>query len=145
MSVVYSAGMTQYNAGVRTDPGKNAVKSVTCFDTYEAANLAAASTIHMFRPPKGAKWNGVGFLAWDDLSGTSTYTLAVGIAGTTDKFLAATSAVAAADMAALDAGATAISAIGYEFDGETDVIITTAGSAADATGTISLMMEFFMP
>lgn len=109
------------------------------YEEYEAVAAQIADVIYMFRPQKGMKYKGTGQLAWDDL-GTAV-TLAVGILGATAKFLAATDAATAADKADLDAGATAIDALGYEFDGVTDVIITVAGGVA--TGTIKLLMDFF--
>lgn len=120
-------------------------------ETYEAAALASGSTVNMFKPPKGFKYLGLGQLAWDDLSDADTVTVSVGVgitaAGTVadvDAFLAATSMVAAADKADLDAGAIAITMLGYEFDGETWVTLTSAGNAA-ASGTIKLNMLFMGP
>ena len=134
MATVYSVGYTKYNAGKKVDPGK--WKPDVCVDEYEAAALAPGSTLYMFIPPKGAKFKG-GFLVSDALG--AGVTLAVGIPGTVDKFLAATSHAAAAQ-SSLEAAAN-IDNYGYEFDGETPVIITTAGGAA--TGTIKLVMEFY--
>lgn len=152
MSDVYSVGATRYVAGRMVAPKTWGCRVGAYYDEYEAANLAAASTLYMFLPCKGAKYAGFGQLAWDDLSGTDTYTLSVGtgiteaaVAADVDAFLAATSVVAAADKADLDAGAIAITMLGYEFDGGTWVTITTAGSAADATGTIKLLMLMMMP
>jgi hypothetical protein len=149
MTTAYSVGYTKYNAAQMTDPEWGTPVRFY-YDEYEASSLAAASTIHMFLPPKGTRYAGMGQLAWDDLSGTSTYTLSAGVSaaldGTVadvDAFVAATSAVAAADKVDLDAGAIAITMLGYEFDGGTSVTITTAGSATDATGTIKLGMFMF--
>jgi hypothetical protein len=136
---VYSVGYTEYNTGTRAQPMQWGSRIVAYCDTYEAVALADGSTVYMFRPDKGMKYAGIGQLAWDDL-GTGA-TIAVGIVGATDKFLAATDVCSAADKADLDAGATAISAIGYEFDGATDVILTTASAAT--TGTITLLMLFY--
>jgi len=116
------------------------VKAV--FDEYEAAALASGSSITSFTPPKGARWAGLGQLAWDDMAGAAA-TVAVGIAGDTDKFLAATDVQSAADKADLDAGAEAIDALGYEFDGETPIILTTGGGNA-ITGTLKWVMLFLM-
>ncbi len=139
MSTVYSVGYTKYVASRKTDPGEWGGRMRLCYDEYEAVALAAASTIYMFLPYAKERYAGFGQLAWDDL-GTGN-TLAVGIVGTTEKFLAATDAATAADMTPLDAGATAIDALGYEFDGDTPVIITGAGGAH--TGTIKLAMMMF--
>lgn len=152
MATYYTDNSTRLEAKKKGSPGFAGNKKIGITETYEAATLAVGSTLAMFKPPRGAKWDGTGFLAWDDLSDTAAYTLSVGVgvtkagaAAVVDAFLAATSVVSAADMAALDAGAAAITYIGYEFDGETYVTITTAGAAADATGTIKLSMGFEMP
>ena len=143
MTTAYSVGYTKMNAQQKTSSGEWGGRLRFYYDEYEAVNLAAASTIYMFMPAKDMRYAGLGQLAWDDLSDTDTYTLAVGIVGATAAFLAATDAVAAADKADLDSGAAAITYLGYEFDGETPVILTTAGLAADATGTIKLGMVVF--
>lgn len=143
MSTVYSVGYTKEVASRKVSPGYWGAVMRYYYDEYEAVALASGSTLYMFLPAPGERYAGFGQLAWDDLSDTDTYTLAVGIAGATGKFLAATSVVAAADKADLDAGATAIAVLGYEFDGDVPVILTTAGAAADATGTIKLGMAVF--
>jgi len=143
MSTVYSVGYTKVNANQKTSGGEWGAHLRYYYDEYEATNLAAASTIYMFLPAKGSRYAGFGQLAWDDLSDTNTYNIAVGIVGTTGAFLAATDVRAAADKADLDAGAGAITYLGYEFDGDTPVILTTAGAAADASGTIKLGMAVF--
>jgi hypothetical protein len=140
MSLVNSIGAALVAAGKFITRYTHGVNLKTYLDSYEAAALATGSTITMFTPKKGEKWAGTGQLAWDDLSDTDTVTLSVGIAGAVDKFLAATSAIAAADKADLDGGAGHVDALGYEFDGETPVIITTAGVSA-ATGTIKLRFD----
>lgn len=144
MSTVYSVGYTKVNANQKTSGGEWGARLRYYYDEYEALNLAAASTIYMFMPAKGHRYAGFGQLAWDDLSGTGTYTIGVGIVGATGAFLVATTnVVAAADKADLDADAGAIIYLGYEFDGDTPVILTTAGAATDATGTIKLGMAVF--
>jgi len=147
-----SLGATRYNAGRLAAPKTWGCRIGAYYDEYEAVNLAAASTLYMFLPCRGAKYAGMGQLAWDDLSATGTYTLSVGVgiteaavAAVPAAFLAATNVVAAADMAELDAGAAAVTYLGYEFDGGTWVTITTAGTATDATGTIKLLMLMLMP
>jgi hypothetical protein len=140
MSLVNSIGAALVAAGKFVGRFAWGSKLGCYLDEYEALALASGSTITMFTPKKGEKYAGTGQLAWDDL-GTGV-TLAVGIGGATDKFLAATDAAAAADKADLDAGATAIAALGYEFDGLTPVIITTGG--AEATGTIKLKMDMIL-
>ena len=116
-------------------------KTLTMMDTAEsltATGLDAGSTFRMFTPPKGARWNGIGKV-WSDDLGTSV-TLAVGIAGTANKFGAAT-AHASATMTNLGLAAD-IDAVAYEFDGLTPVIVTTAGAAMTTGKTVTLMMQF---
>lgn len=144
MTAVNSVGAALIAANRFAPRGIHGVPVLSYLDEYEAAALATASTITMFTPKKGERWAGSGQLAWDDLSDSDTVTLAVGIAGATDKFLAATAAHIAADKAELDAGAGAVDALNYEFDGETPVIITTAGNSA-ATGTIKLRFDVLVP
>src|SRR5512140_191760 len=125
---VYSVGYTQINANQKVDAGKWGARMRLYYDEYEAAALAASSTIYMFLPVKGARWSGFGQLAWDDLGTGNTLAVgtgitAAGVAAVTDAFLAATDAASAADMAMLDAGAAAVTYLGYEFDGETPVLI----------------------
>ena len=142
MSTVYSIGYTKEVASRKVSPGEWGAVMRYYYDEYEAVALAAGSTLYMFLPAPGERYAGFGQLAWDDLSGTNTYTIAVGIAGTTGAFLAATNVVAAADKADLDAGAAAITYLGYEFNGDTPVIITTAGTQS-ATGTVQLGLAVF--
>jgi len=113
-------------------------KTLTMMDTVETLASDVGATLYMFRPPKGARWNGMGFLATDALGAGRT--CAVGIAGTTDKFLAATDHSAAA-RTELGKIAT-IASLMYEFDGATDVIVTTAGDAITGDETVTLMMQF---
>lgn len=107
-------------------------------EIYEAAALASGSTIYAFRPPKGARWTGMGKIWSDDLANNTT--LAVGITGATTKFGAATNHGGGAKVKTELGLAADIDAVDYEFDGATDVIITTGTGAG--TGTISLEMWF---
>jgi hypothetical protein len=116
-------------------------KTITMMDTVEsltATGLDAGSVITMFRPPKGARWNGVGAIWSDDLG--SSVTLSVGISGAATKFGAATSHASATKT--LLGLAADIDAVQYEFDGATDVIVTTAGATMTTAKTITLMMQF---
>lgn len=118
-------------------------KTLTMMDTVEsltATGLDSGSVISFFRPPKGARWNGFGKIWSDDL--TNSTTLAVGIAGAATKFLAATNhGGGAATMTYLGLAAD-IDAVQYEFDGATDVIVTTGTGAMATAKTITLMMQF---
>ena len=150
MTIAYTDNGTRVNAHRKAlRGGIGPVKSIV--ETYEAATLASGSTVNMFKPPKGFKWLGLGQLAWDDLSNSDTVTVSVGVGVTAaaavavvDCFLTATNMVAAADKAELDALAGAITYLGYEFDGQTWVTLTSAGNAT-ATGTITLSMLFMAP
>ena len=147
MSTVYTDDYSRFAVyGKKGAPGFQGYPVVSIQRTYECAALASGSTIYMFVPPKGAQYLG-GKMAWDDMgAAAATFSVGTGItaaavAADTTKFLPATDVQSAADEAVLDAGAAEISVLGYEFDGETAVIITTAGGNA-ATGTVTLMMEF---
>ena len=146
MSTVYSDNYSRFAVyGKKGYPGFQGTENIGILETYECAALASGSTIYMFIPPAGAKYIG-GKMAWDDM-GSAAVTFAVGtgvtgagVAANTTKFLGATDVQSAADETILDAGAAEIDVLGYEFDGETPVIITTAGGNA-ATGTVKLLME----
>lgn len=139
-------------------------KTMTMFGTVEsltATGLDAGSTVQMFRPPAGARF--VGGAIWSDDLGSSV-TLAVGTGATkyaraTDtrdvNYADATSAIAVADKfgaATSHASATKtllglaanIDVIGYEFDGHTNVVVTTAGATMTTAKTITLVMEFII-
>ena len=135
----------KHKKALRGDVGVKAM-----METYECAALASGSTVNMFKPPKGFKYLGIGQLAWDDMgSATATTSVGVGItaagvSAVVAAFVAATDVQSAADKVDLDAGAAAITYLGYEFDGETWVTLTTAGGNAQ-TGTVTLMMLFSCP
>lgn len=135
----------KHKKALRGDVGVKAM-----METYECAATASGSTINMFKPPKGFKYLGIGQLAWDDMAGGAATTsvgvsiTAAGTAAVTAAFLALTDVQSAADMIMLDALAGAITYLGYEFDGETWVTLTTAGGTAQ-TGTVTLMMLFTCP
>ena len=149
MTTYYTDNADRINDGKTARQGGTG-KVVAMMETYEAAALASGSTVNMFKPPAGYKYLGIGQLAWDDMGGAAaTTSVGVGAAGDgtvadVDLFLAATDVQSAADKADLDAGASAIAALGYEFDGETWVTLTTAGGNAQ-TGTCTLMMLFMVP
>ena len=115
-------------------------------ETYEAVTLAAASTIKVCKPPKGARLIR-GYIAAADLGTGNTLSVGTGItaaavAAVVDKFLAATDfATTAVKVELLPIGK--IDAIGYEFDGKTDLTITGAGG--EHNGTIVFVAEFACP
>ena len=124
-------------------------KTLTMMDTQDAltaTGLDAGSTFAMFRPPKGARWNGIGKLWTDDLGTACHVSVGTGITGAAvaavvDKFFPATEAHSGPYAFILGA-ATEIDAVGYEFDGQTDVIVTTSSGAMDDADTVTLMMQF---
>lgn len=145
MSDVYTANYAAaFNGAGKLIPTKDEFGVVRpVIETYEAVALAAASTIHVCRPQKGARLIG-GFIAADDLGTSNTLSVGTGIdaaggVAVVDKFLAATAAGAAATKTDLLPPA-AIAAMGYEFDGETDLNITCAGGQHD--GTIIIVALF---
>ncbi len=151
MSTVYSVGYTKYVAIRKTDPGEWGGRMRLCYDEYEAVALAAASTIYMFIPDAGERYAGFGQFAFDKLGAAAQRAsvgvgiTAAGVAAVPAAFLALSDTHTAADMAPLDAGAAAITYLGYEFDGETAVTVTTddTGGANTHTGTIKLAMMMF--
>ena len=118
------------------------------YDTYEAASLAADSTISMFKLPKGARiWQMI--LITDDLSASGK--LQVGDADDPNRFITESicgdankvhymhpKAHASDSNVTLLGGVsgTGIDAFGYALTAETTVIITTATAAI--TGTVNL-------
>jgi hypothetical protein len=159
----YSDQYTDVYVDVPPDkvPASLAGKVRALYATVESATatgLDSGSTLTMFRPPAG--WRFYGGEIWSDNLTNST-TLAVGTGAT--KFARSgvnvnwadqtpAVAVTAAFGAATDHGSAAtktllglaagIDVIGYEFDGATNVVVTT-GTGAMATGaTITLVMFF---
>ena len=98
------------------------------YDSYEASSLAAGSDISVARLPKGAKVYDV--IVHFDALGSGT-TLKVGDSADDDRYIAATATTSAGQMSMSQEGA--IAGFGYEQTAETDIILTTAGTA---TGTI---------
>lgn len=98
------------------------------YDSYEASSLAAGSDISVARLPKGAKVYDV--IVHFDALGAST-TIKVGDSADDDRYIAATATTSAGQMSMSQEGA--IAGFGYEQTAETDIILTTAGTA---TGTI---------
>lgn len=105
---------------------------------YEASALASGSDITVARLPKGSVVHG--FHIQHDALG-SAVTLALGVAGATTRYLAATAAASAGHLGHETDGA--IGGIGVELTAETDIIITTGG--ASATGTIEATIFYACP
>lgn len=131
-----------YNTNYTSDPRVLPVSKVwggnlkVAYDEYEAAALAAGSTISTVVVPKGARIWDINVLA-DDL-GTSAGTLAIGDAGDTDRFIAAYATGSATFKSLLKDGV--IDNVGYETTADTTITITTAGAAI--TGTIKILVSY---
>ena len=131
------------------------------YDSYAASSLASGSTIHMAKMPALSRlWQIV--VTADDIG--SAGSLAVGIAGSTAKFIAATVLGANGKLATMwpqmlatdvtvanttvvgglgvgGTGSTVLdSSFGYSFSSETDIIGTTASGAM--TGDIKWMITY---
>lgn len=102
-------------------------------DSYEAASLAAGSTIAVGKIPKGAVYVG-GWVIADDLS--SAGTLSLGDSGSATRFMAATVFTTAGQAKA----AQAIDGIGYAFTADTEIILTTG--VEEMTGTIKTVLLY---
>lgn len=140
-------------------------------ETLTGTGLDAGSQIKFFRPPQGARLVG-GFLVTDAGALASGGTLEVGVTASvfnrksgstliddarnvdysskvspaaedTDKFLTATAGDSQAKTALLPAAL--LDMIGYEFDGQTDVIVTSATAALITGKTITLALDLIIP
>ena len=104
------------------------------------ADFNSGDVIYAARPPKGWKWGGRSVINHGALGANVTLACGTGITGAgvaadPTKFLAA------ADCAAAGVKTCNVPAgIGYEFDGETDVILTIGG--ADCAADIDIITEF---
>ena len=166
MATVYGANYTlvyQPTDGKPTMPPAAEVggRLRVIYDSYAASSLASGSTIHMAKMPALSRlWQIV--VCSDDTGGAGS--LAVGIAGSTAKFIAATVLGANGKLATLwpqmlatdvtvanttvlgglGVGGTGTgvldSSFGYSFSSETDIIGTTAPGAM--TGDIKRMITY---
>jgi len=104
------------------------------------ADFDSGDVICAARPPKGWKWSGRSLINHGALGAGVTLSMGTGptgagVAADLTKFLAAVdSAASGVKTCNVPAG------IGYEFDGETDVIITIGG--ADCAADIDIISEF---
>jgi len=139
MSTVYGVNATKVldpTSENICDPGELAGKVRVMTDTYEAAALAAGSTIHIGQAlPVGARILDV-ILAFDALGAA---TISVGDSSSTARYIAATS-VAAAGMVDMAEG-DKVDGLLYEITADTDDIILTTASAA-ITGTVKVIIFY---
>tara|TARA_R110000803_G_scaffold124857_1_gene192541 strand:- start:34 stop:456 length:423 start_codon:yes stop_codon:yes gene_type:complete len=105
------------------------------YDTYEAASVAAGSTIQLFTIPENARV--LDFKIWNDALGSSS-TLAFGDAGDVDRLHAATASSSASIMVPVVAAINTMA--GYTYTAETLISLTTAGAAI--TGTIHVQLTY---
>ena len=139
--------MDNYTKQFQTEP-PDLVSAVDCQASLRAIHDKVITTvdfdsgdvIYAARPPKGWKWSGRSLVNHGALGTNVTLAVGTGITGASaaadpTKFLAA------ADCAAAGVKTCNVPAgIGYEFDGETDVIITIGG--ADCAADIDIITEF---
>ena len=104
------------------------------------ADFNSGDVIYAARPPKGWKWGGRSTVIHRALGANVTLAVGTGITGAgvaanPTKFLPVMNSAAAGVKTC-----NVIENIGYEFDGETDVIITIGG--ADCATDIPIVAEF---
>ena len=104
------------------------------------ADFNPGDVIYAARPPKGWKWHGYSRIYHGALGAGVTLAAGTSVTGTGEaadsvKFAPATDEAAAGIKSCNEA-----LSIGYEFDGETDIIITIGG--ADCAVDIYIIVEF---
>lgn len=144
MAEVKGAVRTNFDASPRAVETPDKVGGIVqhMYDEYEAAALAAGSIIKMGVPlPIGARVKNI-TVFHDDL-GSTNCTLSVGDAGAAARYIAAF-ATGSAGKQSMEGANGAIDGWFYKITGnnDTDILITTAGSAA--TGTIKIDVEYVM-
>lgn len=139
MSEVFGVNQTKIDAGGvenQLEKGLRDGRLKVCYDEYEAAALATASTIEMCGElPEGAVIYDI-ILMNDALS---TVTIAVGDSHTAARYISATSMAAAART-----NLNTIGGSGYTIGttaGDNQLLLTTAGVSA-ATGTIKVAVIY---
>jgi len=107
------------------------------------ADFDNTDVIYAARPPKGWKWCGRSVINHGALGTGVTLALGTGVTGdgtaaAPTKFLGATAAATAGVNTANVA-----TGLGYEFDGQTDVIMTIGGADCDPSILIVAELEFY--
>ena len=107
------------------------------------ADFNSGDVIYAARPPKGWKWHGYnrlyhGALGTGVTLAMGTSITGAGVAADPVKFASATDEATAGIKLCNDAPS-----IGYEFDGETDVILTIGGADCAADIDIIVELEFY--
>ena len=139
--------MDNYTKQFQTEP-PDLVSAADCQASLRAihdkvittADFNSGDVIYAARPPKGWKWSGRSVINHGALGANVTLALGTGITGAgvaadPNRFRGPTDAAAVGTM-----GSNMFSGIGYEFDGETDVILTIGG--ADCVADIDIITEF---
>jgi hypothetical protein len=138
MADVYSTGYTNDNATppVNHPPDETGGRVRVYYDTYlqGASPGNIGDVIHMRKLPAGARILS-GTMAWG--TGTTNETLACGITGTADKFVAATAA-ATAGTVVLDDHLVA----GYKTTAEVEVIVTNGTAAIAAAQRVTVILLY---
>jgi hypothetical protein len=101
-----------------------------------------ADVVVVSRPPKGWRWHGLSAINHGALGTGVTIALGTGVTGAgaaadPTKFLAATAAATAGEKKCNVAAG-----LGYEFDGQTDVILTYGGADCDASILVAAELVF---
>ena len=142
--------MDNYTKQFQTEP-PDLVSAVDCQASLRAIHDKVITTvdfdsgdvIYAARPPKGWKWSGRSLVNHGALGTNVTLAVGTGITGAgaaadPTKFLAAANC-AAAGVKTCNAPA----GIGYEFDGETDIILTIGGADCAVGIDIIVELEFY--
>lgn len=102
----------------------------------EYGTLESGDTVYLCTPDKGERLKAI-VLDADDMGTAPTFS--IGIPGTTGKFMSAvdvhTAAVITADLVA--------GCLGYEFDGETPIIVTVADGNCDDAKSFKIVVETY--
>ena len=142
--------MDNYTKQFQTEP-PDLVSAVDCQASLRAIHDKVITTvdfdsgdvIYAARPPKGWKWSGRSLVNHGALGTNVTLAVGTGITG------AGVAADSAKFLAAVNSAATGVktcnvpAGIGYEFDGETDVILTIGGADCAVDIYIIVELEFY--
>ena len=141
MADIYSTGYDNDNATppVNHSPNDGGGRVRLYYDEYTQGAAAGeiGDVIHCKKLPAGARVLPYGVLSWG--TGTTNETLAVGITGTAEKFLAATAA-ATAGISQMNAHTT--TGLEYKTTAETEVIITNGTAAIAAAQVIRVYLYY---
>ena len=142
--------MDNYTKQFQTEP-PDLVSAVDCQASLRAihdkvittADFNSGDVIYAARPPKGWKWSGHSTISYGALGANVTLAVGTSITGAgapadPNKFLGPMNSATLGNHAC-----NVIDSIGYEFDGETDVIVTIGGADCDPDIPIVVEFEFY--